>query len=91
MGQDREIFMLENERLKNSCGELEKELSDVQNAYERDKALWTNKFTFLEQQKEQAKNDQKESQRKFEMTIEQLQKKSNVDKDKYENSSTTML
>jgi hypothetical protein len=35
--------------------EQEKQLLDVQAAYERDRALWDNKFSFLEQQRDQAK------------------------------------
>lgn len=47
--KDREIFISENERLKIALQEMEKEFSEVQSSYERDKALWDGKFQFLEQ------------------------------------------
>jgi hypothetical protein len=52
VGKDREIFAGENERLKGALQEMEREFSEVQSSYERDKALWEGKFQFLEQQKE---------------------------------------
>ena len=63
----------------------------MQSSYERDKALWDGKFQFLEQQKEQAKSDLQEATRKFEMTLEQLQKRGNAEKDKIEHSQNTLL
>lgn len=57
VNKDREIFLGENERLKNALQEMEREFSEVQSSYERDKALWEGKFQFLESQKEQAKSD----------------------------------
>jgi hypothetical protein len=58
--------------LKLSVQELERDYSEVQSSYERDKALWDGKFQFLEQQKDQAKSDLQEATKKFEMTLEQL-------------------
>lgn len=49
---------------------MEKEYSEIQSSYERDKALWEGKFNFLEQQKDQAKQDLQEATKKFEMTLE---------------------
>jgi len=49
---------------------LERELSDLQCAYDRDKALWEGKCQFLEQQKDTYKRDLIESQKKFEITLE---------------------
>lgn len=40
----------------------------------------------MEQQKETYKKDLIESQKKFEITLEQLQKRGSIDKDKQENS-----
>ena len=42
--------------------ELELQITDIQNNFEKEKALWNNKFIFLEQQKEQSKTDLKEQQ-----------------------------
>ncbi len=44
VNKEREVFMMENEKLKGQNGELERELSDVGSSYERDKALWEGKF-----------------------------------------------
>ena len=49
-------------------------------------ALWDGKFSFLEQQRDQAKMDLQEATKKFEMTLEQLQKRGNAEKDKVEHS-----
>jgi hypothetical protein len=73
-------------KLRTQVQDAERELSDLQCAYDRDKALWEGKCQFLEQQKETYKRDLVESQRKFEVTLEQLQKRGSLDKDKQESS-----
>lgn len=73
-------------KLRAQVQELEKELLDVQSNYDREKALWEGKCNFMEQQKETYKKDLIESQKKFEITLEQLQKRGSIDKDKQENS-----
>lgn len=70
LSKEREILIHENDRLKLSLQDIEKDYSEMQSSYERDKALWDGKFQFLEQQKELAKSDLQESTRKFEMTLE---------------------
>jgi hypothetical protein len=57
-------------RLKAQPQELERDLQDVQSNYDRDRALWEGKCSFLEQQKDTYKRDLLDSQRKFEMTLE---------------------
>jgi hypothetical protein len=54
--------------------------------YDKDKALWEGKCIFLENQKESYKKDLNESQRKFEITLEQLQKRGHSTHDKYESN-----
>lgn len=44
----------------------------MQSTYDRDKALWEGKVQFLESQKDNYKRDLLESQRKFEITLDQL-------------------
>lgn len=83
--------MHEGEKLKASTQEQERELSEVQAAYDRDRALWEGKFTFLESQRDQTKGDLIEATRKFEMTLEQLQKRGSAEKDKIEHSQNTLL
>ena len=65
--------------------ELERELQELQCTYDREKALWEGKGQFLEQQRDIYKRDLVEAQRKFEITLDQLNKRGNIDKDKHEN------
>ena len=89
--RDIEVLDEEVDRHKNQILDLERELSDVTSNYERDKALWKEKFEFLENQKRQAKEDLKEAQKKFELTIEQLQKKETNDKGKVESAQLVLI
>ena len=59
-------------KIKAQLQETERELQDLQSNYDRDKALWEGKVMFLETQKDNYKRDLVESQRKFELTLEQL-------------------
>ena len=72
VNKEREYLIQENERLKALTSEQEKDLNDVQSSYERDRALWENKFAFLEEQKEKSKGDLQEAQRKFDLTLESI-------------------
>ena len=72
--------------MKNQLSETERELQDLQSTYDRDKALWEGKVQFLEQQKDNYKKDLLESQRKFEVTLDQLQKRGTASKERQENS-----
>lgn len=58
----------------------------MQSTYDRDKALWEGKVAFLESQKDNYKKDLIENQRKFEITMDQLQKRGNQNKERHENS-----
>jgi hypothetical protein len=53
---------------------MERQHSDLNNAYDKDKALYEGKFKFLEQQRDTAKRDFEDAQNKFQSTVEQLQK-----------------
>lgn len=61
------------------------------NNYERDKALWDGKFQFLEQQKEQAKQDLVDSLRRFEMTLMHVQRARSNEKDEQESSVSDLI
>ena len=78
-------------KIKASLQETERELQDLQSNYDRDKALWEGKVMFLETQKDNYKKDLVESQRKFELTLEQLQKRGSHDKEKNENNQQAMI
>lgn len=73
-------------KYKQDLQTAERELQDLQSNYDRDKALWEGKVLFLETQKDNYKKDLVESQRKFEMTVEQLQKRGDHNKEKTENN-----
>jgi hypothetical protein len=81
----------ELERTKEALQELEKEHAELTSVSERDKILWDNKFNFLNQQRDSANQKLHESQRKFETTIEQLKKRGNLDKDRLESATSSLL
>ena len=60
---------------KTTIQELERTLSDAQSTYDKEKALWEGRCQFLVNQKETYMKDLNESTRKFEITLEQLQKR----------------
>ena len=49
---------------------MERQYQDAVNNYDKDKALWEGKFSFLEQQRDQAKQELEEASVKFTKTIE---------------------
>lgn len=81
----------ELETTKNRLNELEKELTQKRSTYERDKTLWENKFNFLVQQRDQARQDLNEAQKKFEIAMEKMQKKGVMDKEKIETTTATLM
>jgi chromosome segregation ATPase len=89
--QERKSLLSEIEKYKGQYIQLEQEYSEVVSNYERDKALWKGKFHFLEQQKEQAKNDLIDAQKKFELTLQHLQKHRNADKEESESSQNALM
>lgn len=46
--REREAFIIENDRLTATNQELEKQLSDIEAQYDKDKVLWENQFVFLQ-------------------------------------------
>jgi hypothetical protein len=55
--KDREYLMSENERIKYALQEIEAKHQEVVSKYDREEALWAGKNQFLEQQRDQAKQD----------------------------------
>ena len=82
---------LENERLKTLIQESEKEISEKTAAYDRERMLWENKFNFLIQQRDQARSDLVESQKKFESHLEQVQKRGLAEKEKLEGATNSLI
>ena len=52
ISRERDAYLQENDKLKAQMQDQERQLQDVSAAYERDRALWENKFTFLEQNRD---------------------------------------
>lgn len=71
--------------------QLEQEKNDILTNYDRDRALWEGKFQFLEQQKEQAKQDLVDALRKFELTLQHLQKARSGEKEEHEQQLNELL
>ena len=88
---DKMSVHLENERLKTLLQELEKEMAERASASERERMLWENKHNFLIQQRDSAKSDLAEAHKKFDATLEQIQKKSILDKEKLEGTTNTLI
>jgi len=87
---EKKLLIADNEKYKTHFVELEQQLSEVTSNYEKDKALWKGKFHFLEQQREQAKNDLTDAQKKFELTLQQLQKYRKADKEESETAQSAL-
>ena len=88
---EKKLLIAEAEKYKSQYLQLEQDHSEIVSNYERDKALWKGKFHFLEQQREQAKNDLSDAQKKFELTLAQLQKYRKVDKEESENTQNALI
>ena len=71
--------------------DTERDISEIMSNYERDKALWEDKFDFLENQKQQAKRDLQDAHKKFEMTVEQLRRKDSSDRGKTESAQMLLI
>lgn len=84
-------FETDNNELKTRLQELERDYSEVSSSYDRDKALWEDRFDFLENQKNQAKKDLQDAHQKFEMTVEQLQRKDSSERGKNESAQMLVL
>ncbi len=87
---EKKLLMSENEKFKAQLIDLEQQLSEVTSNYEKDKALWKGKFHFLEQQREQSKVDLNDAQKKFELTLAQLQKYRKADKEESESMQSAL-
>lgn len=83
---DKALIQEELEKQKKDNSELDRQYQDLNNAYDRDKALWDGKFKFLEQQRDTAKKDCEDAQRNFQTTLDRLTKNASESKSKLENA-----
>jgi len=77
---DKALIQEEVEKQKKDFAELDRMYQDLNNAYDRDKALWEGKFKFLEQQRDTAKKDCEDAQRNFQTTLDRLTKNASESK-----------
>ncbi|CAD8051484.1 unnamed protein product [Paramecium sonneborni] len=78
-------------QLKQQNENLQNEIQEMKSLHERDALLWEGKFKFLQQQKDQSKQDLQEAMKKFEFTINHLQKARQQDLEEESNSISEML
>lgn len=79
------------EKFKDLSSALESEKSEISTNYEKDKVLWQGKFTFLEQQRDQMKQDHSEQVKKFESTLNHLKKAKLAEKESEQANSMNEL
>ena len=88
---EKRVFLTEIEKFKGLYIQAEQEKNEILTNYERDKVLWEGKFSFLEGQKEQAKQDLVDALKKFELTLHHLKKARNNEKDEQETNLNELL
>jgi hypothetical protein len=79
------------EILKTKLSRIEIEAMEKNTELEKNKILFDGKFKFIEQQKDTLKKDLGESQKRFEVMLDSIQKKAASDKDKMENTHRTTV
>lgn len=88
---EKKAFIAELDKYKELNLTLEQQKNDTLTNYDRDKALWEGKFQFLDQQKEQAKQDLVDALKKFELTLQHLNKVRINEKDENESNLNELL
>lgn len=71
---ERKPLLAELEKYRALCMQLELDKGEILALFDRDRVLWEGKFRFLETQKEQARSDLQDALKKFETTLQHLQK-----------------
>ncbi|XP_001347247.1 Guanylate nucleotide binding protein (macronuclear) [Paramecium tetraurelia strain d4-2] len=79
------------EQLKSQLTNLEFEKQELQANYEKDKILWQGKTQFLESQRESLKQELADAMRKFETTIQTLQRQRSLERNDHNQDITEML
>lgn len=89
--KEKERLMKENDDLKSKYNRLDNDYSDLKNEMDKDTTLLNEKVKFLEDQLRGTKEDLKEQAKKFEMTLEQLNKKNTLERNKFDNGQQTLF
>ena len=48
VGKEREMLITDNDRLKQALIDLERDYSEIKSTYDKEKALWEGRCSFLE-------------------------------------------
>ncbi|KRX05422.1 P-loop containing nucleoside triphosphate hydrolase [Pseudocohnilembus persalinus] len=88
---EKSVYGQELEALKKQISSLEAEKHELQSGLERDQLLWEGKFQFLQQQKDQAKNDLAEVRKNFELTLQKLKEARSNDQSDHQANVQDML
>ena len=91
MDLESTVYNEELDQLKSQLQDLQHELASTKSLLERERLLWDNKFKFLSEQRDSAKSDLAEAQRKFEFTLQQLQKREQTGKEKQEGTLNSLV
>jgi hypothetical protein len=84
MKMENDVLTKENDFLKNRLKKIENEYQDLSAKCQKDEELFKAKCEFLDEQKNQARRELYECQKKFEMQLESFSKKGTMEKDKFE-------
>lgn len=80
------FYMNENEKMKTLCQQWEEKYRELHNSYQMEKGLAEEKIKFLEGQKERARNDLQDAQKKFQIALEKMQNMRECDRMENENN-----
>ena len=83
--------MAEVEKYRALYQQIEHDKAELLSSYEREKLLWEGKFSFLEQQKTQAKQELAETTKKFELTLHHIKRVKDSQKDEQDNNLQEMI
>lgn len=89
--QEKKLHNTIVEDLNKKAYALELENTEISSAYEKDKALWEGKFTFLTQQRDQYKEDAAEAQKHLEVVVQKWQATRSSDKEEIANNQSTLV
>lgn len=89
--KELEEIIRNNETYKQKIQTLQVECQELRTQLDKDKILWENKCKFLESQRDTYKNDLSEAQKRFDTTVESIQRKSAEEKDKMEKTHSEKI
>jgi len=88
---EKALINEELQKLRIEHQDIEHKYNELMINYEKEQVLWKGKFQFLELQKEEAKKDLTDTQRKLELTLQQIQKKRNMEAQEAEVHSNSKI